>query len=35
VVSQLEAKYKEIESISTTQNIDFPAKLLKGILEVS
>ncbi|GAU24570.1 hypothetical protein TSUD_149110 [Trifolium subterraneum] len=31
--NELEAKYKEIESISTTQNIDFPAKLLKGILE--
>ncbi|KAF7829912.1 acetyl-CoA carboxylase 1-like [Senna tora] len=29
----LESKYKECERISSFQNIDFPAKLLKGILE--
>ncbi|CAI8605998.1 unnamed protein product [Vicia faba] len=30
---ELEAKYKEFEINSSSQNIDFPAKLLKGILE--
>ncbi|CAL5202887.1 unnamed protein product [Lathyrus oleraceus] len=30
---ELEAKYKEFEIISSSQNFDFPAKLLKGILE--
>ncbi|KAI4337725.1 hypothetical protein L6164_016106 [Bauhinia variegata] len=29
----LESKYKEFERISGSQNVDFPAKLLKGILE--
>lgn len=32
---QLESKYKEFEAISSTLNVDFPAKLLRGILEVS
>ncbi|RHN68588.1 putative ligase [Medicago truncatula] len=31
--NELEAKYKEFESISSSQIIDFPAKLLMGILE--
>ncbi|OIV96706.1 hypothetical protein TanjilG_09248 [Lupinus angustifolius] len=31
--SELESKYKEFERISSTQIVDFPAKLLKGILE--
>ena len=35
VVFQLESKYKEFEGISSSQIVDFPAKLLKGILEVS
>ncbi|KAL5075283.1 hypothetical protein RYX36_014267 [Vicia faba] len=30
---ELEAKYKEFKINSSSQNIDFPAKLLKGILE--
>ncbi|CAL0305547.1 unnamed protein product [Lupinus luteus] len=30
---ELESKYKESERISSTQVVDFPAKLLKGILE--
>ncbi|KAJ7965672.1 Acetyl CoA carboxylase [Quillaja saponaria] len=29
----LESKYKEFEGISRSQNVDFPAKLLRGILE--
>jgi len=35
VAFQLESKYKEFERISSSQIVDFPAKLLKGILEVS
>lgn len=35
MLCQLESKYKEFERISSSQVIDFPAKLLKGILEVS
>ncbi|KAF1871341.1 hypothetical protein Lal_00020134 [Lupinus albus] len=31
--SELESKYKEFERISSTQIVDFPAKLLKGFLE--
>ncbi|CAH9078511.1 unnamed protein product [Cuscuta europaea] len=31
--SKLEAKYKEYEGISSFQNIDFPAKILRSILE--
>ncbi|KAI9106407.1 hypothetical protein K1719_021935 [Acacia pycnantha] len=31
--NELESKYKEFERISGSQNVDFPAKLLKGILE--
>lgn len=32
---QLDAKYKEYETISTFQkNTDFPARLLRGVLEV-
>ncbi|XP_054796887.1 acetyl-CoA carboxylase 1-like [Prosopis cineraria] len=31
--NELESKYKEFERISSSQNVDFPAKLLKGILE--
>ncbi|KAH1127750.1 hypothetical protein GYH30_016350 [Glycine max] len=30
---QLESKYKEFEGISSSQIVDFPAKLLKGIVE--
>ncbi|KAJ7959050.1 Acetyl CoA carboxylase [Quillaja saponaria] len=30
---KLESKYKEFEVISRSQNVDFPAKLLRGILE--
>ncbi|KAF9682552.1 hypothetical protein SADUNF_Sadunf05G0120800 [Salix dunnii] len=30
----LEAKFREFEGISSSLNIDFPAKLLKGMLEV-
>ncbi|KAJ6930492.1 acetyl-CoA carboxylase 1-like [Populus alba x Populus x berolinensis] len=30
----LEAKFREFEGISSSLNIDFPAKLLKGVLEV-
>lgn len=32
---QLESKYREFEGISSPQNNDFPAKLLRGVLEVS
>lgn len=32
---QLEAKYKEYEGILNFQNIDFPAKNLRGVLEVN
>lgn len=32
--SQLETSYKEFEGIATMQNADFPAKVLRGILEV-
>lgn len=32
---QLESKYKEFEGISNAQNVDFPARLLRGVLEVS
>lgn len=35
MIYQLESKYKEFEGISSSQNVDFPAKLLRGILEVS
>ncbi|KAL5559057.1 hypothetical protein UlMin_035268 [Ulmus minor] len=31
--NELESKYKEFESIPNPQNADFPAKLLRGILE--
>ncbi|VFQ86721.1 unnamed protein product [Cuscuta campestris] len=31
--SKLEAKYKEYEGISNFKNVDFPAKILRGILE--
>lgn len=31
--NELESKYREFERISSSQNIDFPAKLLKGVLE--
>ncbi|KAK4274088.1 hypothetical protein QN277_017370 [Acacia crassicarpa] len=31
--NELESKYKEFERISNPQNVDFPAKLLKGILD--
>ncbi|GLU16226.1 hypothetical protein SLE2022_326700 [Rubroshorea leprosula] len=31
--NELEAKHKEFEVVSSSQNIDFPAKLLKGVLE--
>ncbi|KAJ4822501.1 acetyl-coenzyme-A carboxylase [Turnera subulata] len=31
--NELESKYREFEGISNSQNIDFPAKLLKGVLE--
>lgn len=31
--SELESKFKEFERISSSQIVDFPAKLLKGILE--
>ncbi|XVF36762.1 hypothetical protein REPUB_Repub19eG0086300 [Reevesia pubescens] len=31
--NELESKYKGFEAISSSQNIDFPAKLLKGVLE--
>ncbi|KAA0067414.1 acetyl-CoA carboxylase 1-like [Cucumis melo var. makuwa] len=30
---ELEAKYREFEGISSSQNVDFPAKLLRSILE--
>ncbi|KAL5777128.1 hypothetical protein ACOSP7_010054 [Xanthoceras sorbifolium] len=30
---ELESKCKEFEGISSTQNVDFPAKLLRGVLE--
>lgn len=30
---ELEAKYKEYEGISTLQNVDFPAKILCGVIE--
>lgn len=32
---QLEAKFKEYEGISSLQTVDFPARILKGVLEVS
>ncbi|OMO94220.1 Carboxyl transferase [Corchorus olitorius] len=31
--NELESKYKGFEVVSSSQNIDFPAKLLKGVLE--
>ncbi|XVE60451.1 hypothetical protein DITRI_Ditri05aG0129600 [Diplodiscus trichospermus] len=31
--NELESKYKGFEVISSSQNVDFPAKLLKGVLE--
>lgn len=31
---QLEAKFKEYEGISSLQNVDFPARILRGVLEV-
>ncbi|XP_062145774.1 acetyl-CoA carboxylase 1-like isoform X2 [Alnus glutinosa] len=31
--SELESKYKEVEGISSSQNVDFPAKILRGVLE--
>ncbi|KAI9071131.1 hypothetical protein K1719_046908 [Acacia pycnantha] len=31
--NELESKFKEFERISNSQNVDFPAKLLKGILD--
>ncbi|XP_048332325.1 acetyl-CoA carboxylase 1 [Ziziphus jujuba] len=31
--NELESKFKEFEGIPSTQNVDFPAKLLRGILE--
>lgn len=31
--NQLESKFKEFERISSSQNVDFPAKLLRGVLE--
>lgn len=31
---QLETSYKEFEGIANMQNADFPAKVLRGILEV-
>ncbi|KAI9109350.1 hypothetical protein K1719_019694 [Acacia pycnantha] len=31
-IEELESKFKEFERISNSQNVDFPAKLLKGIL---
>ncbi|XP_071925426.1 acetyl-CoA carboxylase 1-like isoform X1 [Coffea arabica] len=30
---ELEAKYKEHEGISNLQNVDFPAKILRGVIE--
>lgn len=30
---QLEAKFKEYEGISSLQNVDFPARILRGVLE--
>ncbi|POO04043.1 Pyruvate carboxylase [Trema orientale] len=32
--NELESKYREFEAIPSSQNVDFPAKLLRGILEV-
>ncbi|XP_062099435.1 acetyl-CoA carboxylase 1-like isoform X1 [Humulus lupulus] len=31
--NELESKYKEFDAIPSTQNVDFPAKLLRNILE--
>ncbi|XP_043810179.1 LOW QUALITY PROTEIN: acetyl-CoA carboxylase 1 [Manihot esculenta] len=31
--NELESKYREFEGISCSQNVDFPAKLLRGVLE--
>lgn len=35
MIYQLDSKFKEFEGIPSSQNVDFPAKLLRGILEVS
>lgn len=35
ILLQLEAKFKEYEGISNLQTIDFPARILRGVLEVS
>lgn len=32
--TQLETRFKEFEGIANMQNVDFPAKVLRGILEV-
>ncbi|KAG4215598.1 hypothetical protein ERO13_A01G186450v2 [Gossypium hirsutum] len=32
--NELESKYKGFEAISSSMNVDFPAKLLKGVLEL-
>ncbi|MCE3050602.1 Acetyl-CoA Carboxylase [Datura stramonium] len=32
---ELEAKFKEYEGISSLQTVDFPARVLRGVLEVS
>lgn len=31
--NELESKYKEFEGISSSQNVEFPAKLLRGVLD--
>lgn len=33
-ILQLEAKYKEFEGIFSLQNVDFPARILRGVIEV-
>lgn len=34
ILLQLETKYKEYQVIPGLQNLDFPAKILRGVLEV-
>lgn len=34
ILFQLETKYKEYQAIPGLQNLDFPAKILRGVLEV-
>lgn len=34
ILFQLETKYKEYQVIPGSQNVDFPAKILRGVLEV-